>query len=190
MYLVDFDDSSTTGWLVVQTTMTALGLPSTITPPLTLPTTAATTGLDMSVKDHNGVVLGLLQGISSGYSLLTPTGYYVYLDPTTKTLGLGGLLWTGTGCTGTPYGYGYTGYPQYGKTAVLSENGNVYIYATVDANGYAQPTASNVNVASIEGPPCSSSVASLIAMKFTQSTWTTIGLPSTIAWPLTLPTFS
>ena len=154
------------GFKMVLTSMTGIGLPSTIALPLQLPSTSNPSyAIDMIVKDSLGHKLGILQylGLSAtgDVTVLTSTGYLVNIVPHTSNLDYSQMYWSGSGCTGVAWlnDGGESGQVLYGKSAWLSLNGNVYTIspAVVDSTtGFSTSGTQAYTSSTIEnfGVPC------------------------------------
>jgi hypothetical protein len=142
------------------------------------------------LKDNNNVTLGTILSISNNtVNIMTSTGYTVnvLLDPTSGfNFPINQIYWTGAGCTGTPYlnDGGSTGSKRYYKALCFSgQTGSLYEMSSPNANGVS--TSVSFVGASLENPTCGASAGSS-GWAITAKTLVSVGLPSSIAYPLTV----
>jgi len=146
--------------------------------------------------DHNGVTLGkILTMARNTVTIITPNGYItpILLNPTSGTdpFPISQIYWDGTGCTGTPYlndGTGASspgGLVSYQKTLCHSgQTGLIYELQGPYTNGTA--TSVSFTAVDLENPTCGANAGTRGGWKIQSITLVNAGLPSTIAYPLTV----
>jgi hypothetical protein len=153
-------------------------------------------GGQMAVYDNNGVQLGTFFGFNYNGSayIVTSTGdaVSVLMSPVGSDDFPGDQIWwTGSTCNGTPYlndGYWTGGILRYYKILAYSYSTHtLYRMSSPNANGLSS-SASGVTALSIENPTCMSNAATpkVGGWTMTAVSNTTVGLPATIAYPLSI----
>ena len=145
--------------------------------------------------DANNVTLGTIVGFSNRASVtvITSGGYVV--DITLELVNgfpfdSDQIWWTGASCTGSPYlnDGGSSGQKRNSNYLVYSgSNTTLYTLANPSANGVSTSVAIPGGTQSIENSgSCSSSTGGTSGWALTATTNAAVGLPTTIAYPLTI----
>jgi hypothetical protein len=98
------------------------------------------------------------------------------------------INWTAASCTGTPYlnDGGEPGSVAYYKTLCYSgKTGSLYRLASPDANGSSTSVSVSGGTPTIENPTCMTGGTNS-GWALTAVSRTTVGLPSTISYPLSI----
>ena len=139
------------------------------------------------VLDANGVELGKALSITTAsITLYTSTGHIVTINWAGNPgyeLTTSYILFSNTGCTGTAYAGGTFG--SYGKMTA-SDGTNWYIPKTVNSDGSAYSASVTYQSGKNYGSLCSASGSTQVLVELVQVAKTNIGLPATIATPISL----
>jgi hypothetical protein len=150
-------------------------------------------GSGFSLVDNNGTNLGQVLDIgAAGVSVITSTGYFVYIlfeEIGGHAFSGSQIYWDGASCTGNAYlnagGTGSIGEKRYSKLITYSSSsGLLYTLANPSPNGLS--TAVGFTSATIENPSCMTSAGARGGWLLTPITRAALGLPATIAYPLTI----
>jgi hypothetical protein len=146
------------------------------------------------LKDNTGTTLGTILGLSfdGAVTIMTSSGYVVniLMDPDgTHKFPINQIYWTVAGCTGTPYfndGQGGTGgEKRYYKQLVYSGvTSSLYEMSSPNANNVS--TSVSFTAATLENPSCGASAGTRSGWALTAKTLTSVGLPSSITYPLSV----
>lgn len=147
----------------------------------------------VSLRDNANVKLGTVLSVSSSnVTIVTSTGHIVNVlfspdgnDDFTSSQ----IWWTGSGCTGTPYlnDGGVGGQQRFSKFLVYSGAANqLYTMSNPNTNGVSVsgpiPTVVSIENSGV----CSSSGGGTSGWAMTPVARTTVGLPTTISYPLSV----
>jgi hypothetical protein len=145
-----------------------------------------------TLVDNNSVTLGTVLGFNfnGSVNIITSSGYVmdVLMNPIgTDDFPISQIYWTAAGCSGTAYlnDGGTTGSQKYYKQACYSGSaGSLYALAGPYTNNTA--TSVSFTAATLENPTCGASAGARSGWLLTALTHATAGLPTTIAYPLTI----
>ena len=155
-------------------------------------TPSGSSGSGPKLVDNNSVTLGtiLAFGWNGSVQVLTSSGYIVNIlmepDSSGNDFPIDQINWTGSSCTGNPYlnDGGETGTKEYYKILCYSgQSGSLYKLASPDTYGLSTSVA--VTTPDIENPTCMTGGTNS-GWALTSVTLTGVGLPSSIAYPLTV----
>jgi hypothetical protein len=151
-----------------------------------------------ALYDNSGAKLGVIVGVpvytanSGAYAtIITSTGYIVtvlFSPNGTNQFPGNQIYWTGASCSGTPYfnNGGTVGTVRLSKLVVYSgSTGQLYTLANPDANGVSTSVA--ITSATIENNGiCTTSTGGSNGYALAAVSRTTLGLPTSISYPLTI----